>query len=57
MKEINVSTILKVIIIVILAAIIFKVAKVLLDLLLFGIILYIVFNLYKSYEKKKNNRS
>ena len=57
MKEINVSTILKVIIIIILAAIIFKVAKVLLDLLLFGIILYIVFNLYKSYEKKKNNRS
>ena len=57
MKEINVSTILKVIIIVILAAIIFEVAKVLIDLLLFGIILYIVYNLYKNYEKKKNNRS
>ena len=57
MKDLQLSTILKFILIVCLAILIFKVAKVLLDLLLFGIILYILFNLYRNYEKKKKNRT
>lgn len=57
MKDISVSTIIKLILIVCLAVLIFKVAKVLFDVLLFGIILYILFSLYRNYEKKKNNHS
>ncbi|WP_175354248.1 MULTISPECIES: hypothetical protein [unclassified Bacillus (in: firmicutes)] len=57
MKDISVSTIIKLILIVCLAVLIFKVAKILFDVLLFGIILYILFSLYRNYEKKKKNHS
>lgn len=57
MKDISVSTIIKVILIVCLAVLIFKVAKILFDVLLFGIILYILFSLYRNYEKKRKNHS
>ena len=57
MKDISVSTVIKLILIVCLAVLIFKVAKVLFDVLLFGIILYILFSLYRNYEKKKKNHS
>ncbi|WP_181162030.1 MULTISPECIES: hypothetical protein [Bacillaceae] len=57
MKDKSVSTIIKLILIVCLAVLIFKVAKILFDVLLFGIILYILFSLYRNYEKKKKNHS
>jgi hypothetical protein len=57
LKDISVSTVIKLILIVCLAVLIFKVAKVLFDVLLFGIILYILFSLYRNYEKKKKNHS